>query len=857
MAFVPQTPMMKQYFQAKSAYPDALIAMRVGDFYEFYGEDAETAARALEITLTGKDDGANGRLAMAGVPYHSLEKYLSRLVGQGFKVGLCDQLEDPKTVKGLVKRGVTRVLTPGTLVEDSMLNSQSNNFLSAAVWRDHSLGLATLDPSTGELFVTESTSENLAGLLGQELSRIRPAELLLIEGDDPFAESIRATLALPITLVRSIPLDRAQRKLTEQFGVANLQGYGCEDKPLAVIAAAMVLSYAESNGLQLHHVDGLSTYSVEGFMALDPATRRSLELTQNLSDQSRKHTLLSVLDFTITSMGSRLLRRWIEQPLLDREQIAGRHTAVQRLMEQTIIRADLREGLKLVSDLERLVSRCAAGQATPRDLGNLRSTLMALPKVTTALRKISLGILQNIAQRLDEHGELSMHLNRAVVAEPPLTLKEGGVIQDDFDGELDQLRKLSRTGREFIVQIEATERAKTGISNLKVGYNSVFGYYLEVSKIHQDKVPANYVRKQTTANAERYITAELKEQESAVLGASDKALALETELFNALRKLVAEQSRPLLNTARALAELDVLLSLAEAALTRGYTKPTLTEEDVIEIEEGRHPVVEASNSTFVPNDTDLGEPEKGTRTMILTGPNMSGKSTYLRQTALICLLAQIGSFVPAKSARIGLCDRIFARIGAKDELALGQSTFMVEMVECAFILNHATPSSFVVLDEVGRGTSTFDGMAIAWAIIERLVEIGAKTMFATHYHQLNVLSDQLQGVANFRVSVQEIGDDIVWTHRVLQGGTDRSYGIQVAKMAGVPSGVLGRARDILGELEDRESTPKVPLASKNKIQLSLFEAPTHAVVDELRDLEIDSLTPLQAMQILDAWKRKI
>ncbi|MCE9560357.1 MAG: DNA mismatch repair protein MutS [Armatimonadetes bacterium] len=856
MSFVAQTPMLKQYFQAKSQHPGVLIAMRVGDFYEFYGDDAEAAARTLEITLTGREDGSNGRIAMAGVPYHSVEKYLARLVAAGHKVALCDQIEDPKLAKGLVQRAVTRVLTAGTLIEDSMLAGSNNNFLSAIFLVEGQGGIATLDPSTGEFFVTEILAADITSSLAQELGRLRPAELLIAQ-KSPLMDRLAELTGPTVTEVSKLDLDRSTQFLLDHFQVANLQGFGCEGKSYAIQAAAMVLGYAVKNGLTLSHVDTISTYSVESFMAIDPSTRRSLELSQNLSDGSRKYTLLSVLDFTITSMGARLLRRWIEQPLLDLDSINARQSAVQRLMEQTIYRADLSDALKQVADLERLVSRCCAGVATPRDVGNLRSSLAALPKLTTPLRKISLGMLQSIAQGIDEHGELALLLNRAIVNDPPLTMKDGGVICDDYDIELDELRKLSRTGRDFIVKIEAAERERTGISTLKVGYNSVFGYYLEVSKQHVAKVPEHYIRKQTTANAERYITTELKEQESAVLGASEKALAVESSLFEAVKNQVKLNAGALLTTARAIAELDVLISFATAALTRGYVRPEVNTDDCLQIVEGRHPVVESNNAQFVPNDLDLAAKGQGTRAIILTGPNMSGKSTYLRQTALICLMAQIGCFVPAKSAKVGLCDRIFARIGAKDELALGQSTFMVEMVECAFILNHATERSLVVLDEVGRGTSTYDGMAIAWSIIERLVEMGSKTMFATHYHQLNILASQLEGVVNFRVSVQEIGDDIVWTHRVLQGGTDRSYGIQVARMAGVPPFVLGRARDILKGLESSEDAPAVSEVNTKRLQMSLFEIEEHDVVRQLRDLELDDLTPRQAMQILDSWKKNL
>jgi DNA mismatch repair protein MutS len=849
------TPMLQQYFDAKAEHPGVLLAMRVGDFYEFYGDDATAAAEALEITLTGREDGSYGRIAMAGVPFHSVEKYLARLLQKGMKVALCDQLEDPKAAKGLVKRGVTRVMTPGTLVEDSMLNAGQNNFLAAICVQDGRAGLAILDPSTGEFSVTEITGSTTQDVLIQELVRLHPREVLIGPKAEIYGEFAHSSLGLPISEQTALSFDRAARKLQDRFAVANLNGFGCEDKPSAVVAASMILAYAEKNRLPLDHVDGLSTYSVDGFMRLDPATRRSLELTQNLSDGSKRFTLLAVIDETVTPMGARLVRRWIEQPLLDVADIRGRQDAVERFFNQAIVRGDIREGLGRLSDLERLVSRAAAGLAGPKDLAALRTSLLSMPTLAEPLRKVGLGRIQELREQISDHRDLAQILDRAIVADPPYTLREGGVIREGHDLELDKLRTLSRSGKGYIASLEQAERERTGISQLKVGFNSVFGYYLEVGRAHSAKVPADYIRKQTTANAERYITAELKEHESQVLGAEEKAIALESDLFNRLRSRVAEHSKSLLQTARALAEIDVLAGLAEAASKRAYVKPQIVEEDVLEIASGRHPVVETATSSFVPNETRLA-PSGEERCFIITGPNMAGKSTFLRQNALIVLLAQIGSFVPAKACSLGLCDRIFARIGAKDELALGQSTFMVEMVEAANILNHASSRSLVILDEVGRGTSTYDGLAIAWAMIEHLVEVGSKTLFATHYHQLNALADQLPTVANYRVAVEEFGEDIVWTHRVLPGGTDRSYGIHVAKMAGVPAAVLNRATQILSELEDKSESPKAIPVTTQKLQLSLFEFEEPPVVKALQKLDVNALTPMEALRLLDEWKRK-
>jgi DNA mismatch repair protein MutS len=844
--------MLQQYFQAKDAHPGVIMAMRVGDFYEFYGEDAETAAAVLGITLTGREDGENGRIAMAGVPYHSVEKYLAKIVQSGMKVALCDQVEDPKTAKGLVRRAVTRVMTPGTVMEDSMLSGASNNFLTAIYTRESRAGIATLDSSTGEFLITEVYGEKVIELILQELARIRPSELLVEEDDEHLADFAVQTMQIALTKVESLHPDRAARVVLEQFKASQLAGFGLADRELGVVAGAMALQYASKNGLDLSHIDSASFYEIDQFMSLDPATRRSLELTANLADGSKRFTLLGVLDQTVTGMGARLLRRWIEQPLLDAEMIRARQDAVELLVKMNLDRADLRDAMRRMSDIERLVSRCATGLAGPRDLAGLRATLLSLPSLHQSLAKVAQGILAGRLEILLAHSELCHLLESSVIVDPPMVVREGGIIQEGFDPELDQLRSMARDGRKFIAELEQAERDRTGISTLKVGYNNVFGYYIEISKLKGDTVPDHYIRKQTTANAERYITAELKEFESTVLGANDKAIALEAEIFSRLRHAVNAQSKNLLETARAIAEIDTVCSLAETASQKGYRRPEILDANVLEVTEGRHPVVEASTPGFVPNDLVLGEE----RMMILTGPNMSGKSTYLRQNAIMVLMAQIGSFVPARKAKLGICDRIFARIGAKDEIALGQSTFMVEMVESAYILNHATDRSLVILDEVGRGTSTYDGLAIAWAMVEHLQKIAAKTLFATHYHQLNSLAQDLTGVASYRVSVKEVGDDIVWTHRVLPGGTDKSYGIHVARKAGVPKAVLNRAQDVLAMLETTQKPGFTPPTSAPTMQLTLFGAEDPWMKKELEELDINSLTPLEAIALLGQWKRQ-
>ncbi len=843
---------MRQYFQAKQAHPGVLVAMRVGDFFEFYGEDAELAAACLQITLTGREDGNNGRISMAGVPFHSVEKYLKRLLQAGHRVALCDQLEDPKKAKGLVQRGVTRVLSPGTLLEDSMLQEGSNNFLAAICLQPGRAGLATLDPSTGEFLVTELEGERLAERLLQEIARLQPAELLVPSGEAEWAELAKDSLGVAISS-ESAPNDsRAKRALLDHFHVSDLAGFGVDDKPSAVAAASMVLDYARKSGLTLSHVDSLSSYSLESFLHIDPSSRRSLELTQNRADGAKSTTLFAVLDKTRTPMGCRMLRRWIEQPLLDLGDIVRRQEAVDRLVRHALTRGDLRDALRKCADLERLVSRCAAGLAGPRDLRALRDSLLYLPEVDDGLRKVALGRLQEVRSLMGDHQELGLLLRAALVEDPPPLVREGGFIRPGYDLELDRLRELGRNGKSYIAALETSERKATGIDKLKVGYNSVFGYYLEIPRSQIEKAPDHYIRKQTTAAAERYITAELKEHESAVLGAEEKAVAVEAELFERLRARVAEQSPGLLQTARAIAELDVLSSLAEVAVANAYVRPELVEDDVFEVRGGRHAVVEAFGGSFVPNDVELGE----TRMIVLTGPNMSGKSTFLRQSALIAVMAQMGGFVPAVSARLGLCDRLFTRIGAKDELALGQSTFLVEMLESANILNNATSRSLVILDEVGRGTSTYDGLAIAWAMVEYLAQVGAKTLFATHYHQLNALADQIPQIANFRVSVEEDGERLVWTHRVLPGGTDRSYGVHVARMAGVPGEVLERASEVLAELEKRQSAPEAVRALPRNVQLTLFELEDPAWAKELGTLDVNQMTPLQALEKLEELKKK-
>nr|MDQ2687931.1 DNA mismatch repair protein MutS [Armatimonadota bacterium] len=791
------TPMLRQYFEIKAERPEVLLLMRVGDFYEAYGPDAEIIARELEITLTGREDKQAGRVPMAGVPHHALERYVARLIAKGFKAAVCDQVEDPKLAKGLVKRRVTRVLTPGTVVEDAMLDAKTNNYLVAAITDENRpSGVGVVDVSTGEFLATEISCEEGTDKVVEEVMRLSPAECLLRPGMDDLAAAIKSVSTAVITFHQPAETRRSSRQtLLDHFGTPSLRGYGCEALSAGLDAAALLLDYVkQTHQSAATHIRTLATYSTDNFMVLDAAARRNLELTHSLADGAKSKSLVSILDKTVTSMGGRLLRKWFDQPLLSLEKIHNRQAAVAEAAEDALLRGDLRDALKRVADLERLTARICSGQANARDLVALKLSLYALADVAAALaRAPEAGALTPLRAAIaDAPPELAELLETAIADEPPLLLREGGLIKDGFDDELDRLRDLRSGGKGFIAQLEDTERERTGIKGLKVGFNNVFGYYIEITKSSAGvAVPDDYHRKQTTANAERYITPALKEYEAQVLGAQEKIVEREYALFCQVRDEVADRhTAAILKVAKAVARLDVFAALAEVALQQRFVRPDVHDGETLSITAGRHPVVESlqSGTLFVPNDTYLDADK--TRLHIITGPNSAGKSTYLRQVALISLLAQIGSFVPADAASLGLVDRIFTRVGAHDDLASGQSTFMVEMNETANILNNATPRSLVILDEVGRGTSTYDGLALAWAVAEYLHAVGAKTLFATHYHHLNELEKKLPGAKNFRVAVKEQGDHIVWLRKIMPGGTDRSYGIQVAKLAGVPDPVL-------------------------------------------------------------------
>lgn len=862
---------MLQYFATREEYPGVILLMRVGDFFEAYGDDAERIATDLNITLTGREDGGV-RIPMAGVPHHATDRYVARLIAMGRRVAIMDQVEDPKYAKGLVKRKVTRVVTPGTVLEDTMLDSRSNNYLVAAVVGDPVAGVAVVDVSTGEFLTTEIDGERRFDKLLDEFMRLEPAEILIPDdADDALLEAVRASCSATVTpFTRSEIFDSRRSSessrdlLLRHFETQSLRGFGCEEFSSGLDACALVLRYLQQTQVNaLSHIRSLSTYSSREFMVLDGPARRHLELTSALGDGGRQRTLLAVLDATRTPMGSRQLRRWLEEPLLDVHRIVQRNEAVEELFGNLICRGDVQDLLHGMGDMERLVSRAATGMANARDLVALKSALLRVPQLGHALQGSAAARLSEIAARLASTPNVTERIAEAITDDPPSGLREGGMIREGYSAELDALRSASANAKAWIANLETAERARTGISSLKVGYNSVFGYYIEVTRANLSRVPDNYIRKQTTANAERYITPDLKEYEAHVLGASEKAVELEYELFVGVREQVAQSASEVLAVAKSVAELDVLTGFAETAVRQHYVRPTVNDEDRIEITAGRHPVIEriGTHGAYIPNDCRL---DAESRMYVITGPNMSGKSSFLRQVALITLMAQIGSFVPADSATIGIVDRIFTRVGAHDELATGQSTFMVEMNETANILNNATQRSLVVLDEIGRGTSTYDGLSIAWAVAEHLVRLGCKTLFATHYHYLNELAKHAPTVRNYRVAVKEQGDQVIWLRKLVQGGTDKSYGIQVARMAGIPPEVIDRAREILKSFEKGGAGANRDLGSgaasvtqrKQKVQLTLFEAEPHPVIEELQSLDVTSLTPIEALMKLDELKRK-
>jgi len=910
------SPVRTQYLHIKQQNPDAILFFRMGDFYEMFDDDAEIVARELEIALTRRDFGRGEKSPMAGIPHHAADGYIARLVSKGYRVAICEQMSDPALSKGLVERGVIRVVTPGTVIDPTMLAAKRNNFLAAVVVGRNALGIAYIDITTGEFAVTQINTPEPELALQQEIARVGPAEVLVEanynrlesrkkrwlaavmnekqvtklgsngnanaeipeinaedDSDDDFAPLAKLLdgLAGHVTPydTRYFAPDDAHHRLLTQFNVASLEGFGCAQLPLAIRAAGAVLAYVQETqkGL-LQQLTGLETYYTDGFMTLDPYTRRNLELFETGRSSSNKGSLLWVLDKTRSPMGGRLIRRWLSQPLLDIPILQQRQQTIAELLNNSLLQARLADGLKKAGDVERLINRVRQRIASPRDLIGLTIGLRAAAEIRSSLTEAtttSIPMLSRVMQRLSDNEDIITLIEHAIVEEPPVSITEGGILRSGFSKELDQLKDISQNGRKWLADMEQRERKRTGITTLKVGYNRATGYYIEVSNGQLNRVPKEYIRRQTLANCERYITSDLKEYETTILNAQERINKMENEFFAQLRADIAiHASERILDTARALAEIDVYLSLAEVAAKYNYCRPQLSEGDTLHIVAGRHPVVEQAqtDAPFIANDSNISNSEA--QIIIITGPNMAGKSTYLRQVALITLLAQIGSYVPAEAATIGIVDRIFTRIGAQDDLATGQSTFMVEMVETANILHHATPRSLIILDEIGRGTSTYDGLAIARAVVEYLhnnKRCGARTLFATHYHELVEVAQMLPRIRCMNVAVTEEGGKIVFLRKIVPGGADRSYGVHVAQLAGIPRPVIHRAEEILEELErkgDAKARRKAmrDMAMPAAWQMTLLASEPHPLVEEIKNLAIDELTPIEAISKLYELQQK-
>ena len=871
------SPMMAEYVKTKQQYKDCILFYRLGDFYEMFFEDALTVTKELEITLTGKDCGLEERAPMCGVPFHAAETYINRLIEKGYKVAICEQVEDPKKAKGLVKREVIRVVTPGTTLDAASLDESKNNYLMSIVSMEDHFGCAIADISTGDCFLTEVDKPQK---LLDEINKFVPAEIIC---NDAFFMSGVDTDDLKNRLgICVFPLDAwyfddslCKRTLKEHFHVNTLEGLGIQDYDSGVIASgALFLYLQETQKSALSHMAGIRPYAAEKYMLIDSSSRRNLELVETLREKNKRGSLLWVLDKTKTAMGARTLRSYVEQPLIDAQEINRRLEALEELNKSPMLRDEIREYLNPIYDLERLISRISYQSANPRDLVAFASSLEMLPHIRQILKDFKTPLLTELYEDMDPLEDIAALIKSAIVEEPPLAQKDGGIIREGYHEDVDKFRRSRTDGKKWLTELEAREKERTGIKNLKIKYNRVFGYSLEVTNSFKELVPENYIRKQTLTNAERYITQELKDLEDLILGAEDKLYALEYELFCEVRDKVGAEVVRIQKTAKAVAALDVFASLALVAQRNNYVRPKINESGVLDIKNGRHPVVEQmiEHDMFIANDTYLDNQKK--RVSIITGPNMAGKSTYMRQTALIVLMAQIGSFVPADKANIGIVDRIFTRVGASDDLASGQSTFMVEMTEVANILRNATAKSLLILDEIGRGTSTFDGLAIAWAVIEHISDTklcGAKTLFATHYHELTELEGKISGVNNYCIAVKEKGDDIVFLRKIVKGGADKSYGIQVAKLAGVPDSVIRRAKELVEELSDADITAAVKdltSASKKKqkivydqvdmAQMSLFDTlQDNDIVEEIRNLDMSHLTPMEAMNILYNLQNKI
>ena len=875
------SPMMQHYMETKKEYPDCVLFYRLGDFYEMFFDDALTVSKELEITLTGKDCGLSERAPMCGVPFHALDSYLYRLVQKGYKVAIAEQMEDPRQAKGLVKREVIRVVTPGTITSSQVLDETKNNYLMGIVYMDGIYGISTADISTGDFMVTEVDSDRE---LFDEINKFSPSEIICnnafyMSGVDMDELKNRYQVVISALDSRFFGEESCRRILMEHFKVGALVGLGLEDYATGIIAAGAVMQYIyETQKSTLEHITTITPYSTGQYMVIDTSTRRNLELVETMREKQKRGTLLWVLDKTKTAMGARLLRACIEQPLIHRDEIIKRQNAVEELNMNYISREEICEYLNPIYDLERLIGRISYKTANPRDLIAFRSSLEMLPYIKRILGEFNSELLAELGRELDPLQDIFQLIGDAIVEEPPITVREGGIIKDGYNQEADKLRHAKTEGKNWLAEVEAKEKEKTGIKTLKVKFNKVFGYYFEVTNSFKDQVPDYYIRKQTLTNAERFTTDELKQLEDIIMGAEEKLVSLEYDLFCEVRDKIGAEVIRIQKTAKSIAGIDVFCSLSVVATRRNYVKPSINDKGVIQIKNGRHPVVEQMmrDDMFVANDTFLDNGKN--RLSVITGPNMAGKSTYMRQVALIVLMAQLGSFVPAQEADIGICDRIFTRVGASDDLASGQSTFMVEMTEVANILRNATRNSLLVLDEIGRGTSTFDGLSIAWAVIEHISNsklLGAKTLFATHYHELTELEGTIAGVKNYCIAVKEQGDDIVFLRKIVRGGADKSYGIQVAKLAGVPDSVIARAKEIAEELSDADITARakeiaeissnitqhkaVPKPDEVDLQqLSFFDTvKDDDIIRELDSLELSTMTPLDAMNTLYRLQTKL
>lgn len=870
------TPMMQQYMETKNQYKDCILFYRLGDFYEMFFDDALCVTKELELTLTGKSCGLDERAPMCGVPFHSAESYINRLVERGYKVAICEQVEDPKSAKGLVKREVIRVVTPGTNSFTSSLDETRNNYLMGIVSIEGKFGISVVDVTTGEYLMTEVDS---VSKLLDEINKFTPSEIICndtfyISGVDMNDLSSRLGIVISPLDPSYFDKDSCQRALCRHFKVSTLEGLGFKEYAIGTIAAGSIMQYLEeTQKCSLAHISHLLPYHTGKYMLLDRNTRRNLELVETLREKQKRGSLLWVLDKTKTAMGARKLRSSLEQPLIDKETILQRYDAIDELNQDVITREELREYLNPVYDLERLLSKISYKTVNPRDMIALESSLSMLPHIRLLCSNFKSDLFQDFTQNLDPLEDVYQLIHSAIVEEPPISVREGGIFKNGFNEEIDHLRNAKTEGKNWLADLETTEKEQTGIKNLRIKYNKVFGYYLEVTKSFVNQVPDTWIRKQTLTNAERYTTPELKEMEDTILGAEDRLYNLEYAAFCQLREEIFQQMDRIQQTASVIASIDMIASLAYVAEHNHYVRPKLNNKGILRIKDGRHPVIEQmiAHDMFIPNDTFLDEDSH--RLVIITGPNMAGKSTYMRQTALIVLMAQLGSFVPASQADISLVDRIFTRVGASDDLASGQSTFMVEMTEVANILHNATKNSLIILDEIGRGTSTFDGLSIAWSVVEHIVDkklIGAKTLFATHYHELTELEGKLEGVQNYCIAVKEDGEDIVFLRKIVKGGADKSYGIQVAKLAGVPEQVLIRAREIADQLENKDALSldgvvnQMAVSSpgeKTMNQLSIFDTmgndQTDDILFELRDIDLSRVTPMDAMNLVYKWQKSL